>query len=245
MPLCSWLSRVIHSLRGGDAHANISSGEFTKDAPFDERFKAVMPTVEARKLYAIGLEPQDIIEVPLNRLYIQFRSEWPIHGETGNPRSKQGLKVTESPLVTFIDSYKNSGNSLFTSGDFKKTDYFRMWKRIDSVGWRYNWYDYPAKLVKQYPDDVIEKKMRSVAKVYDSICNVGYKQGDFAKTIITALDQPFENGRFGTEHKIDGYEIWSGHHRCAVLHVLGHKKAEVILLKDIKKNTGNKMGGAA
>ncbi len=203
-------------------------------APFDLKFMEVLRPVEAQKLHQIGLEPKEIVSVPLESLYIQFRNEWPMHKQTSNPKCKKELRVVDSPLVEFISEYKEAGNDLFTSGSFRDTSYYKMWREIDKVGFRYNWYNYPERLKKEYPDNIIESKMKQIAKVYESIKNNGYQKGKFSNTIISIVKEPFENTRFGFEHKIDGYEVWSGHHRAAVLWELGFDRTDVMLLEDIK-----------
>ncbi len=213
---------------------------FTKEAPFDERFKKLLSPLEARKLHAIGLEPQDIIEVPLEKLYLQFRSEWHWNKLTDHPRRREGLRVIDSPLVTFLQRYAEEGEHLFISGGFRDTDYYRVWQASDKVGWRYNWYDYPAKFEKRYTDASIESKMRSVAAVYESIRDIGYQKGRYSNTTVTAIIEPFETTRFGYEHHIDGYEVWGGHHRIAALHVLGFKETDIMVLKDINPLTAQK-----
>lgn len=174
--------------------------------------------------------PVDIISVSIGRLNVQFRHEWPVNEYTEDPSSRIPLKLIDSPFAEFIDTYQKIGQNIFSDSIFKTLSYYNMWKNIDKIGFRYDWYNYPLKIEKTYSDEQIVNKMIKFINVYESIKKYGYLGGEHAKGMIQILDQPFENLRFGFKHQLDGYEVWSGHHRAVSLFSLGFKNINALLL---------------
>ena len=204
--------------------------------PFDPEFKKALSRKDADKFLRINLVPIDMISVNIKDLYVQFRSEWPIQEYSDNPNARVPLKLIDSPLADFIKSYQNIGRNVVSQKNFKTLSYYEMWKKINKVGFKYDWYNYPIQISKSYSDELIIKKMAKFIKVYESIKKNGYLGGKFREGMIQILVQPFENSKFGCKHEIDGYEIWSGHHRAAALFCLGVNKVEVLVLRTEKTN---------
>ncbi len=209
----------------------------TPAAPFKQAFMEVLKSVEIQKLLHIGLQPKEITVVPVNQMYLQFRSEWPIQGYNSNPKSRVPMPITTSPLFKFLESYKKHGKKVLFGRLYKENPYYKMWKSINQIGFRYDWYNYPNTIVKSFSDELVRSKMRELINVFESILKYGYRKEKFKKSIIMVLAEPFENTRFGFEHSIDGYEIWSGHHRAAALAALNIENAEVLVLEDKQRQS--------
>ncbi|HOW28809.1 MAG TPA: hypothetical protein PK876_09960 [Elusimicrobiota bacterium] len=200
--------------------------------PFDSQFMEAITTVEAQRLVDIGLRPKEIKKVPLNKLYVQFRSEWPIQERGAIPGSVLPLPVCDSPLCLFLESYKKHGLAVLSGEHFKENPYYKMWQAVNQVGFRYDWFHYPQTLKKQYSDKDIENKMRGLINTYESIKTHGYLGGEYKNRMVMALETPFENTRLGHHHSIDGYEIWGGHHRVAAMISLGYSESTIMILSD-------------
>lgn len=209
----------------------------TPTAPFKQAFMKVLKPIEIQRLLQIGLRPKEITLISINQMYLQFRNEWPIHGYNSNPRCRVPMPITTSPLFEFLESYKKHGKKALSGRLYKESSYYKMWKSINQVGFKYDWYNYPNTIAKSFSDGVIRSKMKDLINVFESILKYGYRKERFEKSIIMVLTEPFENTRFGFEHSMDGYEIWSGHHRAAALAALDIENAEVLILEDKQRQS--------
>jgi hypothetical protein len=196
---------------------------------YQKRYRDRLGKSETGMLRRIGIAPLEIKTVPVESLYMQYRTEW--HSQC---LSLAPVKIVESPLVNFLKEYIEQREKIFLPENFQDTAFCNLWKNIDQVGFRYDWYDYPNTFKKNYPDSKILRMGEKLVSIYESINQTGYLNGMFADRMISVLTQPFENSRFGKGHPMDGYEVWSGHHRAASLAVLGEKTVRVVILKDKK-----------
>ena len=57
---------------------------------------------------------------------------------------------------------------------------------------------------------------------------------------IIVVNEPICQSRYGIEHRIDGYEIYTGHHRAACAVFLGMPTLWVIIARDIAEHTSFK-----
>lgn len=200
---------------------------------FSSDFRCHVSPSEANKWSALGLIPVQIIDVSIDQLFVQFRSEWCFQKPTKNPKSYEPLPVKSSPLIAFLKQYQLIGKEVLDDGNFLDSSFCKVWQMNDSIGYRYDWYNYPNKIRKRFPLHVIKRKAILFIELYESIKNNGYCGKGYSRRMIAVLEEPFENTRFGFEHELNnGFEVWSGNHRAAVLASLGVKKIKVILFKD-------------
>jgi hypothetical protein len=228
----SWFNQILFSFKERGNWNSISDD--VRSYILDKEF------VNLRKL---GLFPEKPIEVPVENLIVQYRTEWPMR-EPQVIQENLPLWLCKSFLTELLDDYVESKLDPETYikdlSRLKNSHYYQIWQRINAVGWRYDWYFYPNKIAKHYDDASVFKKIYRLILTYENIKKIGYGSNEFKVRMITVLEKPFENSRFGFQHPCpkNSFEIWSGHHRAASLHKLGIPKAKVILLKDLRPKKG-------
>lgn len=190
-------------------------------------FRERLGNLEAGMLKRIGIKPIEIKMIPIDALYMQYRSEWYQDNLYSAP-----VKVIHAFLVDFLKGYQQHGLEILESDRFQETTFYKWHRHLDSVGFHYDWYDYPNTFEKSNPYEKIVQKARKLINVYESIRATGYLGNNYSNNMISVLDCPFENSRFNRELHINGYEIWSGHHRASSLAALGEKVVEVVILHD-------------
>ena len=196
------------------------------------RFRKRLGREESGMLVRIGIKPIAIKTVGIDELCIQTRSEWLTH-QLGNVDTRQEPpRLMDSYLVEFLREYQVLGENLLEINQLRHTNFYNVWKDIDSVGYRYDWFDYPRVMKKNYSPEVIQEQAIKLVNVYKNIKEIGYCNGIYSNRMISALELPFENSRFNCEHVSRGYEIWSGHHRAACLAALGINGVDIVLLTD-------------
>jgi hypothetical protein len=131
---------------------------------------------------------------------------------------KQNREIENTPHYKLLKEYENNPNL-----NLKNTDYFTMAKRhLDHVG-RWFWHK---------DEKGIIRKMNEFLKLYNNIKEKGY---DFRKdSIIVECAQSKNAGSKGRTkapyvkaYYPEGFEIWEGHHRVAILAKLGYEEIEV------------------
>jgi hypothetical protein len=185
-------------------------------------------------LVRIGIKPVDFREVRLADLYMQMRSEWLTNCQNSDCQKVDPVVISDSYLVEFLRQYEKIGKKILEDKEFRATSFFKNWNAINEIGFRYDWYDYPNVMQKQYSPEVVKVKCVRFIQLFENIKSVAYGKSDYTSSQISVLKQPFENTRFGFDHKTLGYEIWGGHHRVASLVVLGLEKVDVVILEDIR-----------
>jgi hypothetical protein len=182
--------------------------------------------IQAQGLVVVGK-----IEVPVQELHFQYRSEFEMDSLLVDLDGRPDRSIVHSPFCKLLETYEDRG-LFFIEKNFRKTDHYRMLRHRSQLGYYFDWVTGERRKF-HLSDAQILNRIRKLIRTYESIKQRGYLGPGFRKRYIIVLEIPFEVQRFGKTIDWDWhpYEIWSGHHRAAALVVLGYEKASVILLK--------------
>lgn len=184
----------------------------------------------------VGLEPRRLESVPIERLLVEISLDYESIS-TPFYRNAQGQtdhSILGSPLFRLLQSYESLGRTeLFRC--LKDQDYYRFFMSVNQIGAKTNLLKPSEKIPVHYDDAVIRGKVERFIRVHESIKKEGYLQGKFAGHYIGVVEAPFVTTRFGwkVETAIQGFEIFSGHHRAASLACLGQSPVQVVVLEDV------------
>jgi hypothetical protein len=180
----------------------------------------------AARLRRFGLEPVEFVEIPVERLHVQR----PVLSEVSPSR--------EATTLDFLDGYftderghgdwriRRSMQAAFLTdeGEERESDYWQWHVALREAG------------IDERPDEWIARKVRSLRVLYRSIESDGFRYGGL-RSYVWALDRPLISTRYGLDHRIEGYEIYDGHHRAAVAASLGLPALTVLMLRDVATHT--------
>jgi hypothetical protein len=178
-----------------------------------------------------GLRPLKIMEIPVKKLHI-IR---PVHCNEMNSNRVEGME--------WFENYFNNGWQLEKSMHFKLlNDLFGKSYTKEQIQKRIQEFDYYKMhaYLRQFgshtrTDDWVVEKVQCFLKLAHSI----HKKYDYSVlgNYIVVLDKPMCKTRYGMAHSLDGYEIYTGHHRAVCARFFNIKKLWVILAKDIAIKT--------
>ncbi len=140
--------------------------------------------------------------------------------------------ITRSPHIELIEYYKEHGFYRLKK-NFRNLSYYKMLKDINKIGYKTDYFNL-KRISVHYTDRDILKNIMNFTRLFESIRKYGYLGSQFRGNYISILEVPFIVSRFGWKLEYRPYELFLGHHRAACLAALGAKKAEVIILKDMK-----------
>lgn len=180
----------------------------------------------AARLRRFGLEPVGFAEVPVERLHVQR----PVLSEVSPSR--------EATTLEFLDAYFTDegghadwriGRSMQAAfladhGEERESDYWRWHVALREAG------------IDERRDEWIARKVRSLRVLHRSIESSGFRYGGL-RSYVWALDRPLISTRYGLDHRIEGYELYDGHHRAAVAAALGLPTLIVLVLRDVATHT--------
>ncbi len=184
------------------------------------------------------LEPVGLIEVSIDDLYIQESFFVDMKDLFIDKTDKVNWHVKNSPIYEFLTLYRNNGWRYLSKG-MARTRYYEMKRRVLEFNHRNKTkgFSFWKRFLKNmifflFKKRRLRKSIRRLINTYDSIKENRYLGGDFANYYITVLKKPFIVTKFGQKRVWKPYTIWSGHHRAAILAVLGYKNCRALLLKD-------------
>lgn len=175
-----------------------------------------------------GLEPLRIEEISPNRLNVmrpvlcnEIKSDKPAVLPWFEDYFRNGWSVKNSMLYRLLQNlYDKDLSSPAVRKTFPQQDYFKMHIYLRSLG------GHPR------PNDWIEVKIKSLVELARMIKRKGYDYTCLSNYIVV-LEEPMCKSRYGIEHKVDGYEIYTGHHRAACASFLEIDTLWVIVAKDV------------
>lgn len=173
-----------------------------------------------------GFKVKEEIVVNISSLYVQRKINLDEQlGNYGDLNSKWLL--VNSPFVEILYKYLACGKKNLKK-DFTSTDFYKLFNAFNGV--EYNWdIDNPEMFYKlNLTENDIWNKFESFVKLYHSIKKEGYLSYPNNNSFVVVLEHPY-GYYYGKDVAIDGYEIWSGHHRASIMHVLGHKEMRVVV----------------
>lgn len=182
-----------------------------------------------RDIKKFGLMPIDILEVDVSSCYVQR----PVICEMIESENKKLIPYLEQFFEVqgdwsiknsmHYDLYKNYSLDM-SQEELMKSSYWKWQANLheNNIDYRdQNW---------------IRIKIEKAFKVFYSIKKKGFRSCDIS-SIPWVLNTPLCSSRYKYNYRINGYEIYSGHHRIAALRALDVKKVRVILVKDIARKT--------
>jgi len=128
--------------------------------------------------------------------------------------------IRKSMHFFLYDKYVN--NSM--PDNFEDLDYYQWHKSLSNEG------------INHRPHKWIIEKINSSIHIIDSIKKKGFQDYNLDNLPIV-LKNPLISTRYNINHKINGYEIFDGHHRCSALLALGFKDVKVLFCEDVSKKT--------
>lgn len=151
------------------------------------------------------------------------------------------IKTRELSFIPFLEFFfeKNSNWSV------KKSMHFYLYDKyvknsmpdnlqdLDYYQWHKSLYEHGSKYRSH---NWIIDKIKSSIFILDSIKQKGFQDYNLDNLPIV-LKKPLIYTRYNIDHKINGYEIFDGHHRCSALLALGYKNVKVLICEDVSKIT--------
>jgi len=147
----------------------------------------------------------------LSKIYIQNTPNRPL--DLLFSQKKPNYLLSESPHFELASLYIKNG-SKWLEKNYKLTLYYKMCKYF----------------LKKNPVNTTLKMI----KICDSI-KKGYLRKGYENNYIVLLLEPFAISRYNREIEFLVPEIFSGHHRAAILLALGYKSVKVIIAEDVQK----------
>jgi|GEM_PF-2761746 hypothetical protein len=204
------------------------------DDSYIKQFIRIFFGVESilQRFKRFGLQPIDIIKVDIKECNVQ------------RPVLCEMLPVSDASTIDFLEKYfldsdgspnwliENSMhcsmyNSFLRQGELKELQELDYWK----------WQSYLDKNgINERPPSWIEIKIQKGINVLNSIRSSGFNECNI-KNLPWLVTKPICLTRYGIKHKIQGYEIYDGHHRVAALSSLGIKTINAIIVVDNAKFT--------
>ena len=185
----------------------------------------------ANRLNKNGLIIKKIIEIEISDLYV-LRN---IKCECIESKSKD--------FLPFLERFKSIKGDLKLMNSFhlKLFNKFKDLKNFQSLNYKnlnyYKWHqDLHKNKINRRDHNWILNKLESCFHLYKSILLKGFVN-DNNKNLPLILNKPLIKSRYQFKYKIDGFEIFDGHHRVACLASLGYKKVECFLCLDIADKT--------
>ena len=187
------------------------------------------PSIKVFKKH--GLKPLRIIEVPVKKLNII------------RPVLCNEMNSNRVETMAWFDGYFKDGWELEKSMHFKLLDdlFGKSFgkKQIRERLQDFDYYKMHAYL-RQFgghtrSDEWIVDRIDAFLKLADAI----QKKYDYSTlgNFIIVLSKPMCKTRYGIDHSLEGYEIYTGHHRAVCARFFNIKKLWVILAKDIATET--------
>jgi len=217
-------SSIINLFKAKHSWEKISISNFPDD------FSSYLDDINKKKITYFNLVPLEIKKISIKNIFMQMRTEWPMYLDANQGFISKPVKLIDSPYYEGLSKYKQFGKEILLEENIKKTLFYKWWSNNNKIGYRYDWYKHPKKIKKIYNLDDIINKLISLIDLYQNILTEGFDN----KNIVTVVEQPIENYLFNKSYKIDGHEIWSGHHRSSCLAAMGKEEIEVMILSPKK-----------
>lgn len=194
------------------------------------RIRNIYPTSATRTLNRHGLKPLKIINVDPSNLNTirpvssnEFKTDKVFPLPWFDDYFKDDWRISRSMLVKVLEQFYHADRELLKDEELlKSTDYYKMHDYLRSLG------------AAERPDGWIFEKIRGLVKLAENI-EKEY-QYNLANYIIV-LDKPMCQTRYNIPHEINGYEIYTGHHRAACASFFNFKNFYVLLAKDEAKTS--------
>jgi len=161
----------------------------------------------ADTLARYNLKDRCIQKIDLRSCYMQQRPNQPFNDMIMRDNGFIDLSMLNSPHLEIINLYIKHGEK-WVKDNYHNTRYHKMLKLMGKDG-------FPHKIFKLF---------KSLKK--------GYLRKKYAKEYIVVLEKPFAKSRYNRDVKNLVPEIWSGHHRAAILIALCQYEVKVLIADD-------------
>jgi hypothetical protein len=179
------------------------------------------------RLKRFGLEPVDVVEAPVSDLLVQ------------RPVRCELIESRDATTLPFLDDYMDGDWSIARSMQFRLLDQHRRGELPEDLS-QTDYWQWHARLeqagINARPPAMIERKIRGLIAVYESMKDGGYRYGALG-SYVWALEEPLISTRYGIDHTPPGLEVYDGHHRAAAAAALGLDSLHVLLMRDVATAT--------
>jgi hypothetical protein len=182
----------------------------------------------AYSLWLNGFEPREEMGLPLSRLFFQ-RKIPSLDGLFGRVDTNvHHWNVPNGPIVPLLKLYIEKGEEEVRK-QFREALYFKMFDSFNGV--ESNWDVLrPGCFYRfDFTPEWIWRRVLRLTRLWQKMQEIPYLSGPFERSYIVVLDRPYRAVKYGERWDIDGYEIWSGHHRASILWTLGQTEARVVV----------------
>ena len=173
-----------------------------------------------------GLQSVEIRPVKTEEIRFQYRHEF---GAALDKYLGSDRRLDCSPHARLLHLYEEKGKE-FVQNNFRKTDYYQMFAEFHRVGSSVNW-DTGRPEPTSFTDEFIEKKVEKFIRLYENMRTRGYLSFPLRNRRICVLEGAYESERFKRKLECGPYEVWSGHHRGAILCVLEYEEIDAHVLR--------------
>ena len=175
-----------------------------------------------------GLKPIGVVEVPVSELNVirpvlcnEVNSSKRLVLSWYEDYFKDDWSIKNSMFCKLLRGFYSEDTA---SSDvrirFREQDYWKMHEYMRTLG------GHPRS------EDWIERKIISFINLARDMDRRGYDYSRLSNYIVV-LNEPMCKTRYGIVHSIDGYEVYTGHHRAACAQFLGMETLFVILAEDV------------
>lgn len=191
---------------------------------------AVKTDQELAYARACGLRPGELVQVRIGDLRFQYRHEFhsALERFLAAPDGRTSWKLVDSPHVLLLQLYESKGTD-YLGRNFRETQYYGMFSEFHRVGYAIDW-GTGQRQPTRFDENHIRRRIEKFIRLFESIKRGGYLTPPHHCRHVLALEAPYEVLRFKRPIDPSPYEIWSGHHRSAVLHMLRHDEIQIRLL---------------
>lgn len=183
------------------------------------------------KLNRVGLKPVKIIDIKIANLNASRN----VYCEM--------IPVKNTSLIPYLEDYfKIKGKVDFNIANIMQCQMFQQYlcgklgSNFEDLDY-YKWHSYLHKEgINNRPHDLIITKIHKSIALLNSIKKYGFIDHKIINLpLISKI--PIITSRYNYNYKINGYEIYDGHHRVSALFCLNYKYTKALVVEDIAKQT--------
>ncbi len=183
------------------------------------------------KLNRVGLKPIKIIDIKIANLNANRN----VYCEM--------IPVKNTALIPYLEEhFKIAGKVDFNIANIMQCQMFKQYlnnklgNNFENLDY-YKWHSYLNKQgINKRPHDLIITKIHKSIKLLNSIKKNGFIDYKLINLPIITK-KPIITSRYNYDYKINGYEIYDGHHRVSALFCLNYKYTKALVVEDIAKQT--------